>query len=260
MDISTEYFSREKHYFQEGQFLSNKFIINWIYNSNSIYEKSEEDKKKKEPIILSHILEQNYINKKEEVEGISIALAFHKGTNGSVNDELIEKERKKIAARFINDIQNNNEMPNVPLLLTLYQQETPNNVIPGGFIAKYYVPNGKWVNLNKQYKMLNAIDKNKYPESNDFILFKEAIQDYFPGLHLIIIGKGAYINNELTNIEIEIDSSVISYPQTIALTQYIASNLTFDSTTTVRIISFNKDIVLLKWNQSNQEIETYILK
>ncbi len=132
--------------------------------------------KKNNPKILSHVLEQNFINKENgNVEGLSLAISLNefydikvaddKGliytdqVKVDINDDEIDdvvNYGKEIAEIIVKDIRKNENIPNVPIYMTLYQESNINDIIPGLFLADTFIAKGE-DNINKWTK----IDRKK---------------------------------------------------------------------------------------------------
>src|SRR5699024_3484198 len=73
---STSVFSPEKYVFEEGQYLTENKIFELIDSLNpTIKDSSSKKEHKNNPRVFSHILEQNYLERKDnrvELVGISI--------------------------------------------------------------------------------------------------------------------------------------------------------------------------------------------
>ncbi|QGM30713.1 hypothetical protein GI482_10165 [Bacillus sp. N3536] len=138
MELSVNHFSTNKFYMQEGQYLEENIISQWLdrkskegFGLNPSIKDSTGDvvkDQKNNPRILSHVLEQNFINKENgKLEGISLAISLNEfydfrvtDDNGLVhtgqvkvdsNDDnvnYVENYGKEIAEVIIKDIRNNN--------------------------------------------------------------------------------------------------------------------------------------------------------
>lgn len=186
---SAEYFEPKKYYFEEGQYLSADTVYSWLgrfptdaqlerevaeeiarrkadklnYNEDTIRANLqrglnpplEDDAKKKDyeesPRYLSHILEQNFLERKDddtvELIGLSIGIAlksvykFQTEKDGpsystELSDKEVLKEGKEIAQKTLERIREIEELENVPVMIALYQEEEEESPVPGSFIAK----------------------------------------------------------------------------------------------------------------------------
>lgn len=295
MNLSVDHFSPKSFYMQEGQYLDKNIINQWLARKteeglglNPAIENSTgnvlEDEKMN-PLILSHVLEQNFINKKSgKIEGMSLAISLNEfydirvsddkgliytgqvkvdNTDNDVND--VAEYGKKVAESIIKDLRKNATIPNVPIYLTLYQESNKNDIIPGVFLADTYIAEGK-----EKIDKWNAIDKKDYTFPSDalysldqdtynqLLKFKEDIQQNFKHLNPKIIGKLRYENGKLADIKIEVHAPLINDTELIGLLQFIGTKLNtilFDYVpVSIRIIDQNQDIGIVLWDPKEKQI------
>ncbi|MGE7911981.1 CamS family sex pheromone protein [Lysinibacillus xylanilyticus] len=295
MDLSANYFPTEKFYMQEGQYLDGKTINKWLdreskegFGLNPPIEKSTGDvleDEKSNPKILSHVLEQNFVNKENgKVEGMSFAISLNEFYDIRVQDDKgltytdqvkvdtnedkvddVENYGKKIAGTIIKNIRNNNKIPNVPIYLTLYQESNKNDIIPGIFLAQTFIPEGednidKWAAIDiKNYTFpsdsLYSLDKDT---SSKLLIFKEDIQEGFKHLNPKIIGKLRYENGKLTELKIDVNVPLINDTELIGLLQLTSTKLNtilFDYIPiSIRIIDQNQDVGIVLWDPTEKQI------
>lgn len=295
MDLSVNHFSTEKFYMQEGQYLNEKMITQWLRRKsiediglNPAIEKSTGDileDEKRYPLILSHVLEHNFINKENnKIEGMSIAISLNEFYDIRVSDDKgliytgqvkvdqndddindVENYGKKVAEKIVKDIRKNEKIPNVPIYLTLFQESNINDIIPGGFLAETIIPKGgdtiaKWSQLDKKLytfpsDALYSLDQNMY---NKLLMFKEDIQAGFKHLNPKILGKLRYEDGKLTDIQIEVNAPLINDSELIGLLQLTSSKLNtilFDYIPiTVRIIDQQQDVGIVLWDPTEKQI------
>lgn len=292
MNLSVNHFPTEKYYMQEGQYLDGKMISQWLERKteegiglNPTIENRTgnvlEDEKKY-PLILSHVLEHNFINKKtNKIEGISIAISLNefydirvsddKGLiyTGQVkvdenNDDINDVKRygKEVAEKIIKDLRKNEKVPRVPIYLTLYQESNINDIIPGVFLTETFITQGegtitKWSEVDKKYYLfpseaLYSLDQNMY---NKLLNFKEEIQDGFKHLNPKIIGKLRYEDGQLTDIKIDVNVPLINDTELVGLLQLISTKLNFDYIPiTVRVIDQGADVGIVLWDPIEKQI------
>jgi len=295
MDLSVSHFSTDKFYMQEGQYLDENTITQWLSRKkdegiglNPAIEKRSgnvlEDEKKY-PLILSHVLEQNFINKENnKVEGISIAISLNEFYDIRVSDENgliytgqvkvdqnddeindVEKYGKEVAKKIVADIRKNEKYPRVPIYLTLYQESNINDIIPGIFLAETFISKdtdtiSKWSEVNKKYytfpsDALYSLDQNMY---NKILIFKEDIQAGFKHVNPKIIGKLRYEDGKLTDINMDLHIPLINDVELIGLLQLTSTKLNtilFDYIPiTVRVIDHNGDVGIVLWDPIEKQI------
>ncbi|KPN95361.1 hypothetical protein AO843_03370 [Lysinibacillus sp. ZYM-1] len=295
MDLSVNHFSTEKFYMQEGQYLNEKMIAQWLRRKsiediglNPAIEKSTGDileDEKRYPLILSHVLEHNFINKENnKIEGMSIAISLNEFYDIRVSDDKgliytgqvkvdqndddindVENYGKKVAEKIVKDIRKNEKIPNVPIYLTLFQESNINDIIPGVFLAETIIPKGgdtiaKWSQLDKKLytfpsEALYSLDQNMYKK---LLMFKEDIQAGFKHLNPKILGKLRYEDGKLTDIQIEVNAPLINDTELIGLLQLISTKLNtilFDYIPiTVRIIDQQQDVGIVLWDPTEKQI------
>ncbi|MFJ7661346.1 CamS family sex pheromone protein [Lysinibacillus sp. NPDC097162] len=295
MNLSVNYFSPSSFYMQEGQYLDKNMIRQWLARKteeglglNPPIENSTgnvlEDEKAN-PLILSHVLEQNYINKKSgKIEGIAIAISLNEyydirvsddkgliytdqvkvdNNNDDVND--VGNYGKKIAEAIVKDIRKNEAMPNVPIYLTLYQESNKNDILPGIFLAETLIAESKdkidkWTDIDKKdytfpSDALYSLDQDTY---NKLLSFKEEIQKNFKHLNPKAFGKLRYEDGKLADIKIEVHAPLINDTELIGLLQFISTKLNsilFDYVpVTIRIIDQKQDVGIVLWDPEEKQI------
>jgi protein involved in sex pheromone biosynthesis len=295
MNLSVNYFSPNSFYMQEGQYLDKNTINQWLARKteeglglNPPIENSTgnvlEDEKAN-PLILSHVLEQNYINKKSgKIEGISLAISLNEYYDIRVSDDkgLIYTDQvkvdnndddvndvgnygKKIAETIVKDIRKNEAMPNVPIYLTLYQESNKNDILPGIFLAETFIAESKdridkWTEIDKKdytfpSDALYSLDQDTY---NKLLSFKEEIQKNFKHLNPKAFGKLRYEDGKLADIKIEVHTPLINDTELIGLLQFISTKLNsilFDYVpVTIRIIDQKQDVGIVLWDPEEKQI------
>ncbi|UED81720.1 CamS family sex pheromone protein [Lysinibacillus sp. CD3-6] len=295
MNLSVNYFSPNSFYMQEGQYLDKNMINQWLARKteeglglnppikNSTGNVLEDEKQN--PLFLSHILEQNYINKKSgKIEGMSLAISLNEyydirvsddkgliytdqvkvdNTDDDVND--VKNYGKKIAETIVKNIRNHEAMPNVPIYLTLYQESNKNDILPGIFLAETFIGESKdridkWTEIDKKdytfpSDALYSLDQDTY---NKLLSFKEEIQKNFKHLNPKAFGKLRYEDGKLADIKIEVHAPLINDTELIALLQFISTKLNailFDYVpVTIRIIDQKQDVGIILWDPAEKQI------
>lgn len=191
MRLSQAEFDTENYYFQEGQYLSENTVSNWLARSNQTKDKgpdlqglnpssldaktgAEMDpsiKAVEAPIYVAHLIEQNYLMKtddnKVKLVGMSIGLAlnsiyyYQKEQYGEFYEQKIpeaelEKAGKKIAAEVITRLRARTELADIPIVIGLFKQEARNSIVPGTYFAYNVVDAGKnglgdWETIDEKY-------------------------------------------------------------------------------------------------------------
>lgn len=200
-----------------------------------------EEANRKNPTYLSHILEQDYLKKKEdnsaELVGISIGLAlkseyrFQKKKDGPYYYEKISEKRmlehgKEMAKTVLERIRKIDGLQNVPVMIGLYREEGQGSPVPGNYVAKTVVNGGEsaiddWEAIKEDYVLFpNEQSAEKYFDDNKLVEdFGKEIQQFFPN-YVGVIGEGFYINKDLKKLTLEIPIEFYGKGEVIGFTQY----------------------------------------
>jgi len=275
---STEAFDPEKYYYEEGQYLTENTVYDWLgrfpteeqlerrvnneiarrknnglnYNEDSIRasfqqglnptleeEGATEEDYRKSPRYLSHILEQNFLERKDDVVelvGVSLGIAikseysFVAEDKGpyyeTISDKEMLKQGKDIAQKILERVRKIEGLENIPIMLALYQEETEASPVPGNFVAKTLVSAGdmmigEWENIDEEYVLFPS-DQAKSDYFDDYEMVKsfgQGIAEYFPN-YVGYIGEGFYINEELRKLSIEVPIEFYGAAEVVGFTQY----------------------------------------
>ncbi|MGP4040900.1 CamS family sex pheromone protein [Gracilibacillus sp. D59] len=252
---SKEVYDPEKYYFQEGQYLTEDILYNWLERFDKDKEplglnpelkkgENETDKEAEEnnPKYLSHILEQNYLTKSKEdaveLAGISIGIAmksvyrFQTEIGGpyyykDISESKMMSEANKIAGKVVQRIRQMEGLKNVPIMLAIFREESQNSLVPGNFVAKTNIAAdsasvGEWQEVNEENVLFPSnYGENTYPDVwGTLDDFETDIASYFPN-YVSVIGKGFFQNGELRKLTVEIPVSFYGKAELIGFTQYV---------------------------------------
>lgn len=244
MRHSTEVFDPEKYYYEEGQYLTKDMVIDWIDELNPERPEmgSDPDEFRDNPRYLSHILEQNYLQKNDdntvELVGVSIGLAlksvyrFQSEIGGPYYYEEIHLEDmlaqgEEIAQSILERVRQIEELRDVPIMIALFREEEHSSPVPGNFVAKTVVPAhdmmiGEWESINEKNVLFPSDEAQKnYIEDYEVISnFAEEISSFFPN-YVGYVGKGFYVNEDLKKLTIDIPIEFYGSAEVIGFTQYI---------------------------------------
>jgi Protein involved in sex pheromone biosynthesis len=271
MRMASDKFPTDKYVFQEGQYLDKKTVQNWL--SRKLEGKDLEEAKKKDksfkneglnppesseksPIYVTHILEHNYLVKKDEktleLGGVSIGLAlnsvyYYRTEDGiqkenKIDKATIEKKGKEIAQVVVKRLRDIEGLEKVPIVVSLYEQAPKSSIVPGHFFARTIVDGGsenigKWENINEEYYFFPSEEgtKKKPDDANTFKRLKGDIEDFFPN-YTGVIGKAFYQDGEMKQMKIEIPVQFYGKTEVIAFTQFL----------TGKVVEYYKDYISLE--------------
>ncbi|WP_163581709.1 CamS family sex pheromone protein [Gracilibacillus saliphilus] len=293
---SMEVYDPDTYYFQEGQYLTDNILYQWLDrydeedNPQGLNPEADESKdddelieeEKDNPKYLSHILEQNYLRKTEddsvELAGISIGIAmksvyrfrtqFDDGTYSPYYEEEISEsemrsEAEEIADEVVQRIRQMEGLGNVPIMLTIFREESQNSLVPGNFLAKANVAGDSssvddWQELNEENVLFPSnYGENTYPDVwATLVDFESDIASYFPN-YVSVIGKGFFQNGELRKLTVEIPVSFYGKAELIGFTQYayglVLSGFPSDYQLEVNITSGDKQEALIVRKAGEEE-------
>ncbi|WP_102275543.1 CamS family sex pheromone protein [Cytobacillus massiliigabonensis] len=287
MNLSQQHFPSTKFFYREGNTIKN--ISKWHERQsdepeglNPAIEIPEDagweikmELEKKHPKYLAIIEDQEYVDKKGTIKGLSIGVILNStyyidkiiDDQGLKHTDLVElkekflkKKGKEIGEQILHRIRKQKELSNVPVFIALYIQANKNNMLPGRYFASTIVNDNKqsikWVDINRNQisvpsKTFGKINK----ELNDKITYiKEDIEKYY-NMNFSLSGKGLIDDSNIEKISLELSIDPLSYPSLVGLVQYITpeiSNLSQDFPITLLITSIDepKAIIICNKNQS----------
>lgn len=312
MRVAQDTFSPDNYLYQEGQYLSGDVIKSWLKRKRvgeALEEaKAEAAKKDKNntgddenyvevglnpalpegeglekansenPIYLAHMLEQNYLIRKDdtvELGGVVIGLAmnsvhYYKQEDGYAREKKISKTElltkgKEMAEIVINRLRNTKGLQNVPIVIAIYEQEEKSSIVPGNFIAKTIVKEnsqtiGKWEAIDEDYYFFPSDEATSdyRDDAQMFNRFKTDVEEFFPN-YTGVIGKAFYKNGELNYLDIEIPMQFYGKSEVVAFTQFVTGKVMdyFPSYISLEVdISSNKGQEALIIKEPDQEEPT----
>jgi len=247
--ISQNEFTPDKYLFQEGQYLDMSTLKDWLARSNqtktglnpSDEGLTGEEKAKKAPVYITHIVEQNYLEKVDNtvsLSGISIGLALNstyyytKEDYGATYEEKltqaqIEENGKRIAEEVVTRMRKIDGLADVPIVVGLFKQNSRNAVVPGTYFTYSTASAGKnvsdWKPIDEEYVLFPTADSEaKYRDlDTTFRSFKQDVEIYFPN-YTSIIGTGYFKDKQLQKWTITIPIQFYGTAEVIGFTQYLA--------------------------------------
>ncbi|WP_368901399.1 CamS family sex pheromone protein [Oceanobacillus oncorhynchi] len=283
--LSTDSYSPEDYYFQEGQYFTEDRVNNWIDDLNpEVNLGADEETFRENPRYLSHVLEQNYLTQTEDgnvnLEGISIGLAmksvyqFQTDTGEpyqyeDISESAMMEQATEIAQDIVNDIrENDEELSDVPIMIGIYREEEQASPVPGNFVAKTNVDGGSssidgWEDVEEENILFPSDEgQEKYYDDQELVTsFGNEIRDFFPN-YVGMVGEGFYIDEELQKLRIDVPIEFYGKGEVIGFTQYVYGLIEdmfpnyYDIE--VNITSSQKTESLLYRNAGEDEIQVHI--
>lgn len=256
MRVAQNMYDTDKYVFQEGQLIESNQVRLWLnrkYTPEQLKEKKLEEKdniglnpidngKEETPQYLAHILEHDYYEKIDEgkykLSGVVIGLAlnsvyyYQKVQFGAwyetkITHAELEKEGKKLADEVLKRLRKMDELKDVPITIALFEQQNRTSVVPGTFFAyanaeKGSADLGGWEKINEEYFQFPSTEASeRYRDDlNAFLNFKQDVEKYFPNFNGVI-GRAFYVNDQLTELNINIPIQFYGKAEGIGFTQYV---------------------------------------
>lgn len=291
MRLSQNEFDTENYFFQEGQYLAENTVENWLARSSQKKDglnppttdsMSAEERATKAPIYLSHIVEQNYLTKtsdnKVKLSGISIGLAlntiyyYQKEQYGEYYEKPISEAKlieqgKKMASEIVSRLRTNDELKDVPIVVGLFKQKARNDIIPGTYFNYGVAKAGQnevtdWKAMDEEYVLFPTSESQDVyrDDSKNFENFKQDVDKYFSN-YTSVVGTGFYQNKKIQKLSIEVPIQFFSKLEIIGFTQYLTGVLInqFDNIhVEVSITSMNGPEALIVKNANEKEPYVHI--
>ncbi len=278
-------FSTKSYLFKEGQILSKETIDSWLqrkYTSAQLKERKlkdtdnvglnpVEEKGQNEPIYLAHIIEHNYLMKKEgdkvQLGGVVIGLAlnsveYSQTSTGAtsaepISNETIKQQGAAIASEVLKRLREREELQGVPITIALFKQTSRDSIVPGSYFAFTNVKGeestiSNWEAVNESHFVFPSPEA-KSAHSKDVNVFEEfatKVQTYFP-TYTGTVGRAFYQDNKLKELRVEIPLTFKGKAETIGFTQYLSTFITkqFPADWNVEVLitaSSNPEALILK--------------
>lgn len=272
IQISTTKFSVDKYYYQEGQYLSKKSLEELLSDDNlNNFDKEKIDGKTIKPVVVSGIVEKNFLNKSGDIKGISIGIVLNKYQSYDSNNNYVEMDSDRVikigksaGKQVIKYLRKNDDLEDIPILVALYIEASPRSNI-GGTYYYYGVTDGEDIKYEsidqKKFYMNNQNVKKMNLESyNNFKKFEEKIKNYDNTIY--VSGLGNFENDSLERLEILITKNHYSYGDLLYLNQLLSDNSIkyFDDTKVVikvKAINDIKSYIVKEKGQTSSDIFIY---
>ena len=262
MEIATTAFEQDKYFFREGQFLTGDRINSWLrrhdpdvarnaegLNPPPANESTDEESLRKSPIVLSHIMEHNYLSGNEaegvQIGGVVIGLSLQSVYYFRTEDEAgryyfheqtldldkVEEQGKEIAQEVLKRFRGMSGLEEVPISIALYQEQDRGSIVPGSFISMTHVGAGEteiasWEDLDEYFLIFpSSAGIEAHPDiATNISRFTEDIEGFF-NRNVGVVGKGRFKGGALEELVIELNLQAHGKAEIVALTQYISGKI-----------------------------------
>ncbi len=262
-DLAKDEFSTEDYVFREGQLISRDELNSWLGRYSEGEEgnplglnpplgdgDSEMEQEENSPLVLSHLLEHNYLvegeNGSYHLGGIVVGLSLNSEYdfrvtddegridfgNATVSEELREQVGTEAAEQVVERLRTSDEdeeeaaAAEVPIMVALFTEESGNAVGAGSFSMVGVAEPGdelSWQELNQESYVFpsSEANENRRPDVEQFERFQSDIQNFFPDYDGVV-GRASYENDQLQEITVDVTIRFQGKAEVVALTQYIA--------------------------------------
>lgn len=276
MSISSSYFPVKSTLYQEGQYLTEENLEELLSDQrlNKIDNIVVDDITIK-PVYISYIHEQNYLSSSGELKGISLALIlnpYQKYTNAYGTYQYKEVDHNKLveygkekAKDVLNYIRQNEKLKNIQIVMGLYVQSNPSDVLPGNFQYVGVTTNSEMtfeqVSYQYQYLDSNYAMEHDVDAYNVYSNLKRKINEQFKNVYPS--AKGLYVSNHLNNVEINLTTSYLSRSELMLLDQLVSREIgSFNSNIAVKVYTKENNIItsMVVKSKNSTKSNAYIMK
>ena len=260
IQISTSTFSVDKYYYQEGQYLTKQELIDLLSNDNlNNIEKRTIDGKTVKPKVIAGIYEKNFLNKSGDIKGLSIGIILNKYHAYDSNNNYVTMDENEVieigqdaGKKVIEYLRKNKKLNNIPILVALYLESSPESNIGGNYLYYGVTENNeiKYNSINqKEYYMNTQTVKQTDPTNyNNFKKFVDAIRTYDNSIY--VSGLGHFDSDTLSQIEISITKNYYTYGELLYINQLLSDTS----------IKYFKDVKVVIEVKAVNDIKSYIVK
>jgi len=248
MRLSQEPFPTDTHFIQEGQHLPGNLVNTWLgreseNNPEGLNPPSSGEGEDRVPNYLNSILEFDFFTQGEEglnLAGMSIGLALNSVDYypeyqfGPIleqdipEDEMVE-QGQNIADEIVSRVRDMEGLAEIPIHIALYEQAAQDDLAGGVYVAQGQSTNGStaiesWETVNEE-RQIFPLDGDDSAEGNAFANFQSEVESFFPNLGGIT-GRAHYIDDELSNLTIDIMTQFYGETEMVSFTQYLKQSAT----------------------------------
>lgn len=231
--LSTQHFSTDQYFIQEGQLLIEETVSNWLgresdENPSGLNPPEGEGTS---PLYLASILEHDFYTHNGEafeLGGLTIGLAMNgsyetdEGVQEIPQGEMIE-QAQQIAGAIVARIRESDKIGSVPIVIGVYEQADSNDLSGGTYILEglnqVESDEIEWTSLDEE-RLLFPLEGGSTDEGNMFRNFQEDVETVFPSLNGVY-ARAHYMDETLASLTIHVTTKFYGRGEVIALTQYL---------------------------------------
>lgn len=264
MELSKEYFSSKTYAFRGGKYLDyntldasadNSGLLGRTSKKNAnglnpavgdVFPTDDGDKKiTANDVLLLDIFEYDWYQNKE-LKGLSLALVFNDKIGTEPKKATIDSDKMKLygeecARKLVNYLRKAKPEigNNTPIYVALYNTSSDDATLPGTYFEEAYFEsktNAEFKAINEKWALFPTSTATKLDGTNAtyFDRYKASFQDFL-GQDIDMIGKGHFMDNELTDLRINVKLHAKSADEVIAAVQLLDERLSIFSSNNFKI-------------------------
>lgn len=252
--VSQKYYKTNNSLLEEGQYLTNDLLKEWITSLNDIGEVKYDNITFK-PQYITTIYEQNYLATNGNLKGLSLAIVLNPKQTYENNERILSKVidnetvinfGKESANKLIKMLREKDEFKNINIVIGLYLEGTSYTSGKMAYVGQSDNTNIKLDNIDLRYELMDSshVMEQDIDHYNRILAIKNALNN--PKLY--ISSKGLYEGNTLKEVSIVITSTTLKQSEIISYSDIIVKEIN----------NFNKDIDIKVYFKSNNKIKALL--
>ena len=244
MSLASQHFSTDKHFFEEGQYISSETVSAWVRRESSDnpqglnpVDNGEAEAEMRSPIYLESVLEQDYYVETEngmQLAGMMIGLAMNSVDyyqaeqygpilSQEIPDEDIRNQSQEMINQILDEIREVDELHDIPIVFAIFKQSPRDNLAGGNYVSQTVSASGnelgEYENLNYS-KLVFPLEGEGTAVATNFEAFKSEVEQFFPNLSGVT-GIGSYKGDQIESLRVDITTQFYGEAEMIAFAQYV---------------------------------------
>lgn len=274
MKLSTNYFKVNNTYYQSGQYLNDSDLKKLL--SKEMLNNSETikiDGININPVYISYIHEQNYLDENGKLKGISLGIVlnpYQEYVNEygaylykTVNENDLFEFGENASKQLLDYLINEKKLKKNKFMIALYIESKPNDVLPGSYkyvgITSRNVINFKTINYKYEYLKSEYVMNKSSDLYNVILSLEEKLKEINNECYLS--GSILYIDDAVSSIEIKVNSTYMSRSDLMVISQIVNNELnkSFSNYLDIKLYVMENGSIKAISNKKNGKNEIIIL-
>ncbi len=246
IQLSTNHFTIDKYYYQEGQYLKEKDLKTLLSKDNlNDNEKIKIDNNSVKPTVVVGIFEKDFVDADGKLQGMSLGLVLNpyqeakKNSYVTIKNSTVIDIGKKASQKLLDYVRSTYDLNDLPILIGLYIEASP-DVNTSGNYQYYGFTEDNTITFNyidqKQYYLnssnVKKMDVNSY---NNYRHLVDEIHAYDNSIYVSALGY--FSGNNLAKVDITITKSYYSYGELLYICNLLSENIVRDFLNTDVVIN-----------------------